>query len=169
MCKLIRKYQPHASIVVGGHIAGLPEVTKYADVDYVVRGDGVRWMRNYLGEDPHQPVSHPVVHGNVGSRIMGVNLRNHPGDLCATLIPSVGCPIGCNFCSTSAMFGGKGKFNEFYRTGEELFEIMCQLEKSLKVNSFFVMDENFLINKDRALEATRVYGSGKQSLVSLRV
>ena len=152
MCKLIRRHQPQASIIVGGHIANLPELAKYADVDHIVRGDGVRWMRNYLGEDPHQPVWHPVVQGNVGSRIMGVNLRNHPGDLCATLIPSVGCPIGCNFCSTSAMFGGKGKFNEFYRTGEELFEVMCQLEESLQVKSFFVMDENFLINKDRALK-----------------
>ena len=35
--------------------------------------------------------------------------------------------MGCNFCSTSAMFGGKGKFIEFYKTGDELFEIMCRL------------------------------------------
>jgi radical SAM superfamily enzyme YgiQ (UPF0313 family) len=35
------------------------------------------------------------------------------GETAATLVPSVGCPLGCNFCSTSAMFGGKGRFVSF--------------------------------------------------------
>ncbi len=152
MCKLIRKHQPDATIVVGGHIANLPTLSKYVDMDHVVRGDGVRWMRRFLGEEPGEPVRHPVVRANIGSRIMGVSLRNHPGDACATLIPSVGCPIGCNFCSTSAMFGGKGKFIEYYQRGGELFEIMCHLESALDVKAFFVMDENFLLDKKRALE-----------------
>jgi radical SAM superfamily enzyme YgiQ (UPF0313 family) len=152
MCKLIRKHQPAATIVIGGHIANLAVLAKYADVDHIVRGDGVRWMRKFLGEDEHQSVRHPVVRANIGSRIMGVSLRDHPGDACATLIPSVGCPIGCNFCSTSAMFGGKGKFIKYYQSGEELFHIMCALEATLGVRAFFVMDENFLLDKKRALE-----------------
>ena len=52
--------------------------------------------------------------------------------MAATLIPSVGCPVGCNFCATSAMFGGKGKCVNFYETGDELFDIMCQLEETLQ-------------------------------------
>ena len=74
-----------------------------------------------------------------------------PGDTAATLIPSVGCPMGCNFCATSAMFGGKGKFVHFYETGDELFEVMCELEEAMGVRSFFVMDENFLLYRKRAL------------------
>ena len=35
--------------------------------------------------------------------------QGKPEDTAATVIPSVGCPLGCNFCSTSAMFGGKGE------------------------------------------------------------
>ena len=38
------------------------------------------------------------------------------GATAATIIPSVGCPMGCNFCTTSAFFGGKGKFLNFYET-----------------------------------------------------
>ena len=152
MCKLIRKHQPDATIVIGGHLANLPDLEKYASLDYIVRGDGVRWLRQFLDEDPNQPVRHPVTRANIGTRIMGVSLKNHPGDACATLIPSVGCPMGCNFCSTSAMFGGKGKFIEYYQTGAELFDIMCELERKLDVKSFFVMDENFLIDRQRALE-----------------
>jgi radical SAM superfamily enzyme YgiQ (UPF0313 family) len=59
--------------------------------------------------------------------------------------------MGCNFCTTSAFFGGKGKFVNFYETGDELFEVMCQIEAELKVHSFFVMDENFLLHRTRAM------------------
>jgi biotin synthase-like enzyme len=151
MCRLIRKHQPNATIVVGGHIANLPDLTRWADADHVVKGDGVRWMRRFLGEDEDQPVRHPQVLTNMGPRMLGVPLPHHRTLDHATLIPTVGCPMGCNFCSTSAMFGGKGKFIEFYKTGDELFEIMCALEKNLNIKGFFVMDENFLFNQPRAL------------------
>jgi radical SAM superfamily enzyme YgiQ (UPF0313 family) len=49
------------------------------------------------------------------------------------------------------MFGGKGKFVNFYETGDELFEVMDQLERAMQVQSFFVMDENFLLHRRRAL------------------
>ena len=152
MCRLIRKHQPQATIVVGGHIANAPDLKKWVDTDHIVKGEGVRWMRRFLGEDENQPIRHPRITSNVSPRIMGVPLCNHPGIDDATLIPSVGCPMGCNFCSTSAMFGGKGKCVEFYRTGEEIFDIMCALESDLHTKSFFVMDENFLLNKKRALQ-----------------
>jgi len=151
MCRLIGKFQPDAKVVIGGHIANIAELQKWTGADYIARGDGIQWMRRYLGEDQSQPIRHPQILGNIGTRIMGVNLRNHAGDHCATLIPSVGCPIGCNFCSTSAMFGGKGKSVQFYQTGAQLFELMSNLETNLKIKSFFVMDENFLLDRKRAL------------------
>jgi radical SAM superfamily enzyme YgiQ (UPF0313 family) len=151
MCSLIRQYQPDATIVVGGHIANVPDLHARIDADHIVRGEGVGWFRRFLGEEDDQPIRHPQIPSAFGSRIMGVTLRDKPGDVAATLIPSVGCPMGCNFCSTSAMFGGKGHYVNFYETGDELFDIMCQLEKSMKVQSFFVMDENFLLHRRRAL------------------
>ncbi len=63
--------------------------------------------------------------------------------------------MGCNFCTTSSFFGGKGKFVNFYETGDELFDVMSQLEKSLHVQSFFVMDENFLLHRERAMQLLR--------------
>ena len=152
MCKLIRKHLPDATIVIGGHIANFPGLKEFCSLDHIALGDGVRWMRNFFGEDAGAPLRHPQVLANINTRIMGVNLRNHPGDVAATLIPSAGCPLGCNFCSTSAMFGGKGKFIKFYETGQEIFDIMCQLETNLHIKSFFVMDENFLVDKKRALQ-----------------
>ena len=151
MCELVREHLSEATIVVGGHVANLPGLEQRIDADHIVRGEGVRWMRRFLSDDESRPIRHPQILSGIGTRTMGVTLREKPGDVAATLIPSVGCPIGCNFCATSAMFGGKGKFVHFYKTGDELFEVMCQLEETMRVRSFFVMDENFLLYRKRAL------------------
>ncbi|OHB71243.1 MAG: hypothetical protein A2V70_15160 [Planctomycetes bacterium RBG_13_63_9] len=151
MCELVRHYLPNATIVVGGHVANVPDLHERIDADHCVRGEGVRWFRRFLGEDESRPIRHPMILSGIGTRNVGITIKEKPGDVAATLIPSVGCPLGCNFCSTSAMFGGKGKFVNFYQTGDELFEIMCRLEEELQVQSFFVMDENFLLHRKRAL------------------
>lgn len=156
MCRLIREYLPEAKIVVGGHLANMPGLDKRIDADHVVIGEGVRWFRSYLGEDPDRKFSHPNILSGMGSRTMGVDVSCKRGEVAATLIPSVGCPMGCNFCSTSAMFGGKGKFFNFFDTGEELFEVMCKLADDMKITSFFIMDENFLFYKKRALELLKL-------------
>lgn len=151
MCSVVRRVRPQATVVVGGHVAGLPDAEDILDADHVVRGDGVRWFRRYLGEDEERPIRHPLIVSGFGTRSLGVSPREGRGDTAATLIPSVGCPLGCDFCATSAMFGGKGKVVHFYRTGDELFDLMRQLEGALGVRSFFVMDENFLLDRRRAL------------------
>lgn len=151
MCDLIRKHQPHATIIVGGHVANYPDLDKLVDADHIVRGEGVEWMRRYFGDDVQAPINHPQILSGIGTRTMGITMRDKPGDVAAVLLPSVGCPMGCNFCATSAMFGGKGACIHFYETGDELFEVMCDLERDMKVRSFFVMDENFLIHRKRAL------------------
>ena len=151
MCALIREHQPKASIVVGGHISMMQDLEKRIDADHLVRGEGIRWFRKFLGEDMHQPIAHPFIPAAVNPRCMGMRLNGGTRDTAAVLVPSVGCPMGCNFCSTSAMFGGKGKFVNFYETGDELFHVMSQLQRTAGVRSFFVMDENFLLHRKRAL------------------
>jgi radical SAM superfamily enzyme YgiQ (UPF0313 family) len=63
--------------------------------------------------------------------------------------------MGCNFCTTSSFFGGKGKFINFFETGDALFDVMERMERSLKVQTFFVMDENFLLHRERAMQLLR--------------
>ena len=92
MCRLVRKHQPEAIIVVGGHIANAPDLKRWVDADHVVKGEGVRWMRRSFGEDENQPIRHPRITSNISPRIMGVSLGNHPGIGDATLIPSVDVP-----------------------------------------------------------------------------
>jgi radical SAM superfamily enzyme YgiQ (UPF0313 family) len=151
MCRIVRELSPDSVIVVGGHVAAIPGLDAMIDADHIVRGEGISWMRRYLSEDEHAPIRHPAIVSGLRTRIMGVRLPERKGGTAATIIPSVGCPMGCNFCTTSAFFGGKGKFVNFYETGDELFDVMCGIEAELKVNSFFVMDENFLLHRTRAM------------------
>jgi radical SAM superfamily enzyme YgiQ (UPF0313 family) len=163
MCRMIRSLSPNSTIVVGGHVAAIPGVEHMIDADHIVRGEGVSWMRRYLGEDENAPIRHPAIVSGMRTRIMGIRVPDRKGSTAATIIPSVGCPMGCNFCTTSAFFGGKGKFVNFYETGDELYEVMCRMEEDLKVRSFFVMDENFLLHRERAMRLLERMKQGRKS------
>lgn len=152
MCRLVREHSPKSIIVVGGHVAALPGLAKMIDADHIVAGDGIRWFRGFLGEPIDAPIQHPPIKSSFGFRLMGLPSPSSGGDPAATVIPSVGCPMGCEFCTTSAFFGGKGRFINFYDSGKQLFDIMCDIERRLRVQTFFMMDENFLLYKKRALE-----------------
>jgi radical SAM superfamily enzyme YgiQ (UPF0313 family) len=151
MCRLVRKLSPDSQIVIGGHVAAIPGIEYLIDADHIVKGEGIAWMRRYLGEDEHAPIEHPAIMSGFAMRVLGMKVPESRRNTAATIIPSVGCPMGCNFCTTSAFFGGKGKFINFYETGDELFEVMCKAEAALETRSFFMMDENFLLNRPRAI------------------
>lgn len=161
MCRMVRKLSPHSTIVVGGHVAAIPGVEHMLDADHIVKGDGIAWMRRYLGEDPEGPIRHPALSSGFDLRVMGIKIPDRV-DRSATIISSVGCPMGCNFCTTSAFFGGKGKVLNLYSTGEELFQLMEEAEATRHTRSFFIMDENFLLQKRRAMELLeRMKAAGK--------
>jgi radical SAM superfamily enzyme YgiQ (UPF0313 family) len=152
MCRLVRRHSPKSTIVVGGHVAAISGLERMIEADHIVKGEGIRWFREFLGEPADAPIKHPAIRSSFGSRLMGLKVPQGGGDPAATIIPSVGCPMGCNFCTTSSFFGGKGRFVNFFETGQQLFDVMCETERTLGVGNFFMMDENFLLYKKRALE-----------------
>src|SRR4249920_2805393 len=152
MCRMVRELSPGTTVIVGGHITAIPGVEQMLDADHIVKGDGIAWMRRYLGEEVDAPIRHPDFSSAFDLRVLGVKIPAAADTTSATIISSVGCPMGCNFCTTSAFFGGKGKYLNFYDTGKELFGVMSEMERKLDVKSFFMMDENFLLHKRRAME-----------------
>jgi radical SAM superfamily enzyme YgiQ (UPF0313 family) len=152
MCRLVRLHSPRSTIVVGGHVTAIPGIERIVDADHYVKGEGVAWFREFLGEDPERPIEHPPLPSAFGFRVMGLPSAGGGSTTAATIIPSVGCPLGCNFCTTSAFFGGKGKSVNFFDRGADLFRVMERAEVELGASSFFVMDENFLLYRKRAME-----------------
>jgi radical SAM superfamily enzyme YgiQ (UPF0313 family) len=152
MCRMVRELSPGTTVIVGGHITAIPGVEEMLDADHIVKGDGIAWMRRYLGEEVDAPIRHPDFSSAFDLRVLGVKIPAAADTTSATIISSVGCPMGCNFCTTSAFFGGKGKILNFYETGAELFGLMEHAEKTRGKHSFFIMDENFLLQKRRVME-----------------
>ncbi len=147
MARITRERAPGATIVVGGHGAAIEGIEEQIDCDHVVKGEGIRWMRRFLGQDPDAPLVHPSLPSTERTRIMGIPV---PGTTANLLVPGVGCVNGCNFCSTSHFFGKC--YTPFLSTGREIFDTCCSLAEQRGTEEFFVMDENFLKDRDRALE-----------------
>jgi hypothetical protein len=147
MARLTRIVAPHASIVLGGHGAAVEGVEELIDCDHVVKGEGISWMRRFLGQDPNAPIEHPALASSERASIFGIPFVGPSANL---LVPGLGCVNGCKFCSTSHFFGRK--YTPFISTGKQLFETACRIADERGNNEFFVMDENFLKDRQRALD-----------------
>src|SRR5690349_21005040 len=79
MCRMIRQLSPNSKIVIGGHVTAIPGIEKMVDADFIVRGEGVSWMRRYLGEDVSAPIQHPPIVSGMRTRIMGIRLPERKG------------------------------------------------------------------------------------------
>lgn len=146
MARLVRKHLPSALIVLGGHGASIEGVEDLIDCDFVAKGEGIQWMRSFLGEEVGRPFHHPSLVSAENKHIYGVPTPGRTG----LLVTGVGCLNGCRFCATSHNFGRK--YIPFLKTGQEIFDAACRMEDEFQCSDFFIMDENFLKDGRRAME-----------------
>src|SRR5512137_1633673 len=70
MARLARLHAPGAVIVLGGHGAAIEGVERMIDCDHVARGEGIGWMRRFLGQDDLAPIFHPALPSTERQSIM---------------------------------------------------------------------------------------------------
>lgn len=145
MAEIVREESPSAKIILGGHGVSIAEIEQLVPHDYLCRGDGVPFLRKLFGEAEDTPVRHPLLHSSYNRKVMGVPLAKASG----VLMPGVGCPNKCRFCCTTHFFGD---YTSFLSTGREIYDVCRKYEEELGVTDFGVLDENFLKNRERALE-----------------
>ncbi len=150
MAEIVREVAPSTKIILGGHGTPIPDIEKLIDCDYVIKGEGISQLRELFGEDVEAPIKHPAMPGSDHKRIFGLPFPQKN----AVLITGVGCPNACRFCATSHFFGKT--YYPFLKTGREIYDTMVRISESMKTNDFFVMDENFLKHKERALELLEI-------------
>ncbi len=170
MIRIARKIAPQTKIVIGGYgvlnLYDPPPGEKSGDAEYVLKEadylckeEGVRFMRKLLGDEP---IDRPITQfylprgasffpgaEDFADRSMGMALV------------ALGCPNGCEFCCTSAMF----KKQKFYvASPQETFEIMkhnCRRNGGRATSTSF-MDENLLLNREYVTELGKLIQNDKE-------
>ncbi len=168
----VKEQSPGTPVVWGGPIASsLPEVClAQAQVDYIVMGPGESIIVE-LAESISTNALGPIhAHPNISCLIDGVLKRGSnflfTGDLdelpridlsmwkegikrlgFIPLITSRGCPRRCSFCYNT--FTAKGSY--MLRSAESVVEEMHHWHEVTQCSTFGFIDDNFLINEDRAI------------------
>src|SRR5581483_4314032 len=153
---LIRKYAPHSKIVLGGYGTVLKDEVLKPYADYICREEGVGYFRRLLGEpEIAMPYKHPLMVSWL--KIFGWKVSGT-----GKILAGLGCPNGCDFCCTSHFFSRK-----HIRLLPEGKDIYAVAERYLDVHPdlvFLILDEDFLLNKKRAMEFRDCVKKGGKSL-----
>ena len=154
MARMVKEISPGSKIVLGG-----PGVQCFARstgkekellsiVDGVCHGDGVRYMREMLGEDADKPIRQDLPLGAIVPFRQKFLTQSS-----ATLISRLGCSNGCDFCAASAFFDHR---RIQIADPKELFiAIRAYLEK-YNVSSARILDDNFLNEPEYVREFGRL-------------
>ena len=153
---LVREHAPGAKIVLGGYgtVLSDEELAPWGDV--ICREEGVGFMRQLLGEPPRaMPYRHPLIVSRL--RVFGV-----PASRTGMVFAGLGCPNGCDFCCTSHFF--KRRHIKLLPTGADIYRVV---ERYLDLDpdiSLVVLDEDFLLNRKRAMEFRECVQQGGRAL-----
>ena len=141
---LIRKYAPDSKIVLGGYGTVLKDDVLKPYADFICREEGVGYFRRLLGEpEISMPYKHPLIVSWLkvfGWKVSGTG----------KIFAGLGCPNGCDFCCTSHFFSRK--HIKLLPTGRDIYNV---LERYFDLDPglvFLIIDEDFLLNKKRAME-----------------
>ena len=154
MAALVRKYAPNTKIILGGYGTILTDEELQPYSDFICREEGVAFMRRLLGEpEIPMPYKNPLIVSWLkvfGWKVSGTG----------KIFAGLGCPNGCDFCCTSHFF--KRKHIKLLPTGRDIYNV---IERYLDTDPnlvFLIIDEDFLLNKKRAMEFREaVMQSGK--------
>lgn len=143
MVAIARRVAPRTSVVLGGYGTAIPEEYLRPYADEICHGEGVAFMRKLLGEPAREPpFDHPLVVSTL--RLLGV-----PVSKTGLIFGGLGCPNGCDFCSTSHYFGRKHL--SLLPTGGDLLDVVEAYRGLVPDIEFTVLDEDFLLNRVRAM------------------
>lgn len=148
MGRRVRELSPKTKVVLGGYgIQCLNEVfssdAELKEVaDYTCHGEGVRFMRKILGEEPLTNFREDLPSCNISPRWLPT-LSLAPLTM-SFLTSGLGCPNLCEFCSTSHFYDGE--YVEL-SGAKQLFEGMKLHANNGKIS--MIWDEDFPQKKDK--------------------
>jgi radical SAM superfamily enzyme YgiQ (UPF0313 family) len=153
---LIRQYAPDSKIVLGGYGTVLKDEALEPYGDYFCREEGVGFFRRLLGEpELPMPYKQPLLVSDL--KIFGWKVSST-----GKILAGLGCPNGCDFCCTSHFFSRK-----HIRLLPEGKDIYALAERYMEMDPnlvLLIIDEDFLLNKKRAMEFRECVKKGGKTL-----
>jgi radical SAM superfamily enzyme YgiQ (UPF0313 family) len=141
---LIRRYAPQSKIVLGGYGTVLKDEVLKPYADYICREEGVAFFRRLLGEpEIPMPYKHPLLVSWL--RVFGWKVSGT-----GKIFAGLGCPNGCDFCCTSHFFSRK--HIKLLPEGKDIYAVVQRYLDADPSLVFLVLDEDFLLNKQRAMQ-----------------
>jgi len=141
---IIREHSPDSKIVLGGYGTVLSDEVLAPLADHVCREEGVAFMRRLLGEpEMGMPYGHPLTVSRL--RVFG-----REASRTGMVFAGLGCPNGCDFCCTSYFF--KRRHIRLLPTGRDIYRVIERYHEIEPRMPIVILDEDFLLNKRRALE-----------------
>jgi radical SAM superfamily enzyme YgiQ (UPF0313 family) len=141
---LIRRYAPQSKIVLGGYGTVLKDDVLKPYADYICREEGVAFFRRLLGEPAiSMPYKHPLIVSWLkvfGWKVSGTG----------KIFAGLGCANGCDFCCTSHFFSRK--HIKLLPEGKDIYAVVERYQAADPNLVFLILDEDFLLNKKRAME-----------------
>ena len=156
MVALIRQHAPQTKIILGGYGTVLTDEELKPYADYICREEGVGFMRRLLGEpEIPMPYKHPLIVSWLkvfGWKVSGTG----------KIFAGLGCPNGCDFCCTSHFF--KRKHIKLLPDGKDIYAVVERYHAMDPSLVFLIIDEDFLLNKKRAMQFRECVMKGGKSL-----
>ena len=161
MVEAVRKHAPQTKLILGGYGTALgDEIAGLAD--HVCKGEGVAFMRELLGERSDRPFVQPVV--TQDGYLFSMPALGKTGYVFAGL----GCPNGCDFCATSYYF--QRKHIRLLPDGRSILRAMEDLRRVYPdMNTFWINDEDFLLNERRGREFLEAIRASKMPPLGISI
>lgn len=145
MAEWIREHSPRSKIILGGYGTVLTDEQLAPYADHICRGEGVKYMRDLLGESVSatspEPHRHPLI--AITLKVCFIPLGKN-----GIIFGGLGCPNGCDFCATSHYF--KQQHIRLLPEPEDLLNIIEQYQEKYPGVGFTIFDENFLEDEEWA-------------------
>jgi radical SAM superfamily enzyme YgiQ (UPF0313 family) len=143
MVALIRQHAPNTKIVLGGYGTVLSDEELKPYADFICREEGVGFMRRLLDEpEIPMPYKHPLIVS--WKKVFGWKVSGT-----GKIFAGLGCPNGCDFCCTSHFF--KRKHIKLLPDGQDIYAVVERYHAMDPRLTFLIIDEDFLLNKKRAM------------------
>ena len=153
---LIRRYAPNSKIVLGGYGTVLKDDVLKPYADHICREEGVAFFRRLLDEpEIPMPYKHPLLVSWL--KIFGIKVSGT-----GKIFAGLGCPNGCDFCCTSHFFSRK--HIKLLPEGKDIYAVAERYLDQDPSLVFLILDEDFLLNKKRAMQFRECVMKGGKKL-----